>query len=315
MKDKSRGIVILYEDVSEYWISLLKEAGLTTLGIHKIAIPGQNSINTLLGELDAPHGRDIINSIERAGITVEFELHALEWLLPRELFKERPEYFRMTREGIRSSDYNLCPSNNDALGTVSENAYRLAKELKQNSDNYYLWPDDAAGSHCRCESCSTLNNADQAMLTANAVLKGLRAYNPRTKLSFLSYGDTLQIPAVKPDPGVFLEFAPMNRDHGRPVYENRIYSELLPRLLEIFRPEESHVLEYWLDNALYSGYRRPPVKVPFLPDVAEADVKYYTELGIKNIKTFGSFIGDEYFALHGRPPIREYGMILNKYIS
>lgn len=320
MKSKSRGIVILYEDITDYWIELMKEAELTALGIHKIAIPGTRSLDILLEELSSPHGREQLYSIENAGITVEYELHALEWLLPRNLFKDEPELFRMDSSGIRNNDFNLCPSNHNALEIIANNANILAKQLRQTSDSYYLWLDDAADSHCSCEACLSLNQSDQAVLTVNAILKGLRLYNPFAKISFLSYSGTLQIPAIKPDNGVFLEFAPMNRDHTKPINASgnasgRIYTNLLTELLEIFKPEETHILEYWLDNALYSGYRLPPVKVPFLSDVTEADVRFYTNLGIRNIKSFGSFTGGEYFKLHGKPPVKEYGEILKKYIN
>ncbi|MHB1153318.1 MAG: DUF4838 domain-containing protein [Eubacteriales bacterium] len=320
MKSKSRGIVILYEDITDYWIELMKEAELTALGIHKIAIPGTRSVDTLLDELSALHGRELIYSIENAGITVEYELHVLEWLLPRNLFKVEPELFRMDSSGIRNNDFNLCPSNHNALEIIADHAYKLAKQLQQTSDNYYLWLDDAADSHCSCEACLSLNQSDQAVLTVNAILKGLRLYNPCAKISFLSYSGTLQIPVIKPADGVFLEFAPMNRDHTKPINASgntsgRIYTNLLPQLLEIFKPEETHILEYWLDNALYSGYRMPPVKVPFLSDVTEADVRYYSNMGIQNIKSFGSYIGGEYFKMHGKPPVKEYGKILKKYIN
>ncbi len=319
MKSKSKGIVILYEDITDHWIDWMKEAELTTLGIHKIAIPGTASIDVLLHDLAAPQGRELIYRLENAGITAEYELHALEWLLPRDLFKTKPDFFRVDSNGIRKNDYNLCPSNSGALEIISENSFRLTKQLNQTSGNYFLWPDDAAESHCKCEACRSLNNSDQAVIIVNAILKGLRMYDSKARISFLSYSDTLQIPAVKPDSGVFLEFAPMNRDHTKAINANdndsgRIYTNLLPQLLELFKPEETHILEYWLDNALYSGYRMPPVKVPFHPDVTEEDVRYYTSFGIENIKSFGSFIGEEYFKLHGKPPIKQYGDILKKYI-
>lgn len=319
MENKSRGIVILYEDLSDSWTGLMKEAELTTLGVHKIAVPGTGSVDSLLSALAAPDGRRIINRLEKEGITVEYELHALEWLLPRGLFGEHPDYFRMNTEGARTPDLNCCPSSPGALDVISENAYRLAGMLRQTSERYFLWPDDAAGSACGCEMCRGLNRSDQLLRIDAAVLRGLRAYDPDAKLSFLSYSDTLELPSAAPGEGIFLEFAPMARDHAKPINSpdnpsGKIYTDLLPQLLGVFGPGETHILEYWLDNALFSGYRMPPVKVPFYPDVAEADVRYYTDLGIRNIKTFGSFIGEEYFALHGTPPVREYGGILKKYI-
>ncbi|MDD4774250.1 MAG: DUF4838 domain-containing protein [Eubacteriales bacterium] len=320
MITNNKGIVILYEDITEYWLELLKESGLTTLGVHKIAVPGTRSVDALLTELASPHGRELINRIEKAGVTVEYELHAMEWLLPRELFADRPELFRADKNGKRTNDLNCCPSNDNALELISANALRLAKLLDQTSDNYFLWLDDAKDSHCACGGCRGMNNADQALTVVGAILRGLRVHNPRARAAFLSYTDTLQVPSLTPDEGIFLEFAPMNRDHTQPIAapgneSGRIYTQLLPRLLERFKPEQTHILEYWLDNALYSGYRKPPVKVPFEPAVTEADVAYYTGLGITNIKTFGSFIGEDYFRLHGKPPLGEYGEILARHIG
>lgn len=320
MITNNKGIVILYEDITEYWIELLKESGLTTLGVHKIAVPGTRSVDALLSELAAPHGRNLISSIENAGVTVEYELHAMEWLLPRERFRGEPELFRADMQGVRKNDLNCCPSNGAALELISENALLLATLLDQLSDNYFLWLDDAKDSHCSCDKCRAMNNADQALTVVGAILRGLRVFNSQARAAFLSYTDTLQVPSLTPDDGIFLEFAPMNRDHTQPITapgndSAQIYTRLLPRLLERFKPDQTHILEYWLDNALYSGYRKPPVKVPFQPAVTESDVVYYTSLGITNIKTFGSFIGKDYFELYGKPPLKEYGDILARYIG
>ncbi|MBQ3177822.1 MAG: hypothetical protein IJB52_08395 [Clostridia bacterium] len=59
----------------------------------------------------------------------------------------------------------------------------------------------------------------------------------------------------------------------------------------------------------------PPVKVPFHADVCDADTEFYTSLGIQHVKTFASYICEEYHNLHGEPPVGEYGMILKKYIG
>ncbi len=90
---------------------------------------------------------------------------------------------------------------------------------------------------------------------------------------------------------------------------------LLEALLGIFPTETTHVVEYWFDNALYSQFKKPPVKIPFNASVMNEDAKMYTSYGIQNIKSFGSYIDDEYYALYGNPPIREYGDILAKYIN
>ena len=319
--DKTRGVVLLYEDLCGHWIRWCREGNLTSLGVHKIALPGQGSVDALLDSLNAPGGRRIIGMLEDAGVAVEYELHALEWLLPRHLFAGNPAMFRMNEEGVRTADCNLCPSSPEALEAVSENAYRLAKILGQKSHRYFFWLDDAVHAGCSCAKCRAAGytGADQGILTANAIAAGIKAYDSEGSAAYLAYADARTLPKIRPAGNVFLEFAPMDRNHDRPICDpaeerGAAYCRLLADLLTIFPAESTHILEFWLDNALYSGYKMPPVKVPFHEDVADADAAFYTSLGIRHIKTFASYICEEYHTRHGEPPIGSYGKILQKYI-
>ena len=51
---QSKGLVILYEDLSERWIQWAKAAGLTHIGVHKIAIPGTFAMKALVDDLQWP---------------------------------------------------------------------------------------------------------------------------------------------------------------------------------------------------------------------------------------------------------------------
>ena len=126
---QSKGLVILYEDLSERWIQWAKAAGLTHIGVHKIAIPGTFAMKALVDDLQRPGGRQMIRAMEKAGITMEYELHSLEWLLPREMFPGNENLFRMNAEGVRTNDLNFCPSSPEAREVIAENARKLAKIL------------------------------------------------------------------------------------------------------------------------------------------------------------------------------------------
>ncbi|MCR5262740.1 MAG: DUF4838 domain-containing protein [Clostridiales bacterium] len=305
------GLTILYEDLCTEWVTLCREAGIDSLCVHKLARPGEDSLSVLLGELDAPHGRDVIEALAENGIDAPYELHALDHLLPRPLFAGHPDWFRMNGEGRRTPDMNLCASSGEALDALAENTYALAKKLRQPSSRYHLWLDDANGGSCGCPECSKMNSSDQYIRILSAMLKGLRAYDPKAEISFLSYGTVLDVPTVKPEEGIFLEFAPMDRDHDKAMDapdhpRGARYIALMGELLKIFDPKSSEVLEYWLDDALYSGYRRPPVKVPFNEAVCEADCAMYRGAGFGCVRSFGSFMGKDYFELFGEPPVRRY---------
>jgi len=319
---KARGVVILYEDLCGEWIEWMKKSSLTSLGVHKIALPGQGSVDALISDLEKPKGREWIGKLEDSGVSVEYELHAAEWLLPRNLFIQNPAYFRMNDMGERTPDTNLCPSCEEAMDILKERTYLLAKTLDQKSHLYYLWPDDALNASCHCPKCRerSLSGADQGILIANAIADGVKAYDSKAQSAYLAYADAKIMPAVKPAENVFLEFAPMDREHTKPITdatEERSvkYVNLLKNLLGIFGAEKTQILEYWMDNALYSGYKRPPVKIPFENEVCRADAAFYTSLGIESVKSFASYINKEYLALHGEPPIEEYGNILKEFIG
>ncbi len=320
---QSRGVVFLYEDLTERWVDWAKEARLTNIGIHKIAPSGHHGfLQELLDQLEEPEGRKMIHMLEKAGIQTEYELHSCEWLMPRDLFEKNQELFRLNEQGERSNDNNFCPSNPHALEIISENAYQLAKRLQQTGHNYFLWPDDAINANCHCEKCKAAGygGAELGMIYSKAVAEGLRAYDSKAMESYIAYADAKVIPKILPNDSVFLEFAPMDRDHAKamdePGHERGAgYIQLLEDLLTIFPKETTHVLEYWMDNAMFSDCKKPPVKLPFYQEVAERDVAMYTAHGIKNIKTFASYLDEEYFNLYGNPPMKEYGDILYRYIK
>ncbi|MFA6948124.1 MAG: DUF4838 domain-containing protein, partial [Eubacteriales bacterium] len=204
--EKNRGIIILYEDLCDDWIRWLREARLNTLGVHKIAVPGSGSVDALLADLSHSDGRRYIERAQDAGITVEYELHAMEWLMPRSNFADHPDWFRENEKGERTPDLNMCPSSAAGLETLSENAYKLAKALAQQSHKYYFWFDDAMGGACECEHCRNISAPDKYLTLLSAILRGLRAYDSKAMLSYLAYASMTETPTKKPDDGIFLEF-------------------------------------------------------------------------------------------------------------
>lgn len=311
-----RGIVILREDISPVWLNRMQASQLNVLGLHELPTDGNGNTEKMLEWLAKEENRALINQFEDAGISVEFELHTMSWLLPREEFAAHPDWFRMNEDGVRVHDHNCCPSSKSAMAVVKQNACKLAALLKQRSHRYYFWLDDTISTTCHCELCRGYSGSDQNILLMNEVLSGLREYDSEATLAYLAYADALTVPSVTPADGLFLEFAPMNRNHELPMNTtsdpaNIRYAQLLRQLLTIFPPCQTHVLEYWLDAAMYSECRKPAVKVPFFPDVIKEDVQFYKGLGIEFITTFGSFLDEEYTQRHGTPPIREYGEILS----
>lgn len=241
----------------------------------------------------------------------------MSWLLPRALFSIKPQWFRMNAQGERTADYNFCPSNEDALEFVSNRAEMLARMLDTGADRFFFWMDDVHEGRCCCPRCKSLSFSDQQLMTVNAMLRGVRRYNRQAKLCFLAYMDAMEVPAqVAPLEGVILEYAPFNRDTSKPLFDaacekNASEVRSLQKLLTFFGQKDAQVLEYWMDNSMFSGWKKPPRLLTLQENVMQADVAAYRALGFESITSFGCFLGEDYRALYGEPPVKRYGELLN----
>lgn len=258
-----RGIVIFPEELDERWEERIYKAGINVLGLS----PDPGIVKTpeeIYNTAFSPEKAAVIKRLRDNGVTVEWEIHSLSWLLPREHFEKHPEWFRMDSEHKRVKEKCMCSSSSEALETVSENAAKLAEIFKSPSHRYNFWLDDVTDSGCHCESCSKLSHADQALKIYNAVIRGLRRTDPLAVQCFLAYHDNNSVPlTVKPEEEIFLEYAPMVRDFDKCIADessekNRIQNKNLRGLLEFFGKKNSQVLDYWLDNSLFSDWKKPP---------------------------------------------------------
>lgn len=310
-----RGVVIFPEEFNREWENRIYTAGLNVLGLHPD--PKGRPVAEVMDAFLTEENRAALARLEERGVTVEWEMHALSWLLPRDLFGKHPDWFRMNRDGERTPDYNLCASNEEALEEISCRAAELARLFRPRSNRYYFWLDDVTDSACYCPDCQKLTHADQALKTYNAIIRGIRRTNPAATQCYLAYHDTNELPQqVKPEPGLFLEYAPMDRDFDKGIADessekNRRENRHLSELLSFFGTEGAQVLDYWLDNSLFSGWKKPPKPFRLYRETVEADVRYYRGLGIDSITTFACYLGEEYTALYSEPKeIEEYGRLL-----
>jgi hypothetical protein len=304
-----RGIVLSPGELEEPgWVPRMAAAGLNLLGLHA-------DVDGVLAYVESAPGRAFLQAARAAGRDVEYELHALGWLLPRDRFTAHPDWFRMDRHGVRRPDVNLCPSHPEALAVASDRARELAERLCPTTDRYYLWADDG-GLWCHCDACRGLSDADQNLTVMNALLAGLRRRRPAARLACLAYLNALAPPEqVRPAAGLFLEYAPIGRCFRHALADpacalNRPLLAGLPPLMTAFGADGAQVLEYWLDSSLFSGWKRPAARIPFSRAVLAADLATYARLGFRSVTTFGVYLDREYLALHGEPPVQEYGECL-----
>ncbi|HBL83935.1 MAG: hypothetical protein A2Y17_03880 [Clostridiales bacterium GWF2_38_85] len=318
-----RGIVIYADEFDQYWNKLIQSTNLNVLGIHPVAdnaVVGNTQNRDILTVYTdfLNKYKDSIIRLQTLGISVEIEMHALSALLPRSQFTAHPEWFRMDKNGRRTPDFNMCASNKDALEFVSDNATALAKLYTPGSNRYNFWIDDVAETRCFCNECRKRTATDSALTIYNAIQRGLKKHNSLSTQCYLAYHDTNELPKnVVPEDGIFLEFAPMQRDFHMSINsvssdKNKKELHSLSELLQFFGKQNAQVLEYWMDNSMHSGWKRPPRKFKLNQEVMKADVEFYKNCGFGSITSFGCFLGEDYYKLYGKyPEIDEYSRILS----
>ena len=305
-----KGIIIHPEEISGTWEKTLINSDVSALGLHPVGgLDSHRRVLELAEKGFSPEQDKILKNLIRNGISIEYELHVMSFLLPRELFPANPEYFRMNEKGERTPDFNLCPSNKDSLEIVSDSAESLAKMLEYSSEIYNFWLDDVFDASCFCPECQKYTPSDQALIIYNAVLRGLKRVNKNAKQSFLAYCSTSNPPVkVTPEDGIFLEFAPFKRDFAKPLYdgENRIPVKQALDNISFFGTKNSKALEYWLDNSMNSGWKKPPKEFHLNREVLEKDMEFYEKAGYEYITAFACYLGEDYNDLFGIPDLVEY---------
>ena len=307
----TRGVVLYPFDLSlADWPERAARAGLNTIALH-----AARRLDVLVEFVHGEAGQRFLADCARLGVAVEYELHAIAELLSRELFMKDDALFRMDKGGNRNADHNCCPSNPAALEIVAERAVHFAALLRPTTGRYFFWGDDGV-DWCHCAKCRGLSSSEQALVVEHAILAALRRGDPRASVCHIAYHETLKPPVqVKPQPGIFLEFAPIERAYDTP-YETQTAGKnaiaLLDENLTVFPRETAQVLEYWLDVSRFSGWRRPAKKIEWYPEVLRADLDAYAKRGLRHVTSFATWIDAGYAKAHGdpQPMLDDYGAAL-----
>lgn len=314
-----KGIVLTPSDfIGVNWAAKMENIGLNTLGIHS----GGGHNHDIIENLGKTASTEFCTEFESRGIDCEYEVHAPESLIAPQLFEAHPEYFAMKYNcNKREHNSNWCVTNPDVPYIIAEGAKKLACSLHSTKQRYYFWSADQKNAFCHCKECSKYSPSELNMIGVNAIAKGIKRSIPSAKIAYLAYNGCYEVPErIEPDPSVFLEFAPYIRCYHHAIndpncYVNQKFCTALKKLIRYFSPEESHILEYWLDSSLFSDYVKPGKK-PFLSqEILQRDIDFYCSMGIKNITTFGVYMDGEYFKRHGDKELQLYADTLNKFLT
>lgn len=303
------GAVIYIQELTPFWIEQAKKANIDVLGFHPIG--GKEADRHLKEAIELSKTDEFkanIAALKEAGIGIEYEMHALSLMVPRELFAEKPEWFRMDENGQRVADFNVCASNPEVLEHITKKAAELTELFPSSTHDYHFWIDDVEVAKCNCPHCRELSASEQALIIYNAIARGVKQVDKEGKQCYLAYCATLEVPKnVKPEDNIFLEYAPIHRELNKTIFDATSEKNMgeiaqLDGLLDYFGRDTAKVLEYWLDNSLLSGWKLPIKPFTLTPDIINADVKFYREKGFSKFTTFACYLGDEYVAENDNIP-------------
>ena len=220
---------------------------------------------------------------EELGLRLETGGHGLKELMPRELFNETPDLFRMFQPedfgGQRLADSNCCITHPRTKQIIQEN-YRKRLEGLSGVHALHCWADDLpAGGWCLCPSCRALTPSDQALLAMRHLAEV--AADTTVRVPVIAYHDTI-FPGsmIEPTKECFLLFAPRERCYGHALDDescarNRHYRKALDAWIERFNGvDDAHTFEYYFDQILFRGL------YPFLPSTIIEDMRVYEAAGI-----------------------------------
>jgi len=310
-KAERRGVVIYPTDIAsvgiDEWKKRIELSGINLIGIH--AATFMEPIDSLEVFMKSGLGQQLLQMCNESHVDVEYELHAVQYLLPRGLYEAHPEYFMLDADGKRNPQYNACFSSDEAIEAMRPQVEKLLAWLHPTTHRYYFWPDDVTGMTCHCEQCSNLSASEQALVFENKLLALLRQYDPEATLAHIAYHQTLEAPLkVKAADGIFLEFAPIKRDYSQPLAPQEI--KALNDNLLAFPGYSHHVLEYWLDESMFSSWKRDAlVQWPDNSERCASDIQAYRLLGATSITTFATWLNQAYINQYGSTDdiFRHYG--------
>jgi len=311
----TKTILIHPEELDLKWIKIAKQNNIDRISIHpKGGSKAYDSVVYLMKKLLDPSFLKLIDQVYEEGMSIEYEMHIVRYLLPTSEYQNHREWFRQNANGERVADNNFCASNNEALDYISNQCEKVARKLYRNSHRYFFWLDDVKeNGGCCCDKCKKYSISEQQLIINKAMLKGIRRYDPKASLAYLAYNETAYDPPVKikPEEGIFLEYAPMDRDYHIPINDcssikNQKNIEALPKLIECFGIENAKILEYWLDNSLFSNWQKPPKEFIGDKKTIQKDIEYYTSLGFSDLSTFACFLGEDYRKLYGDADISSF---------
>lgn len=210
----------------------------------------------------------LIPELKKRGILIEVGGHGYPNFLPQEkYFAQHPDWFGMI-DGKRSSDPRVVFStaNPQAVSTFVANVKAYLRTHPE-IDILDVWPPDSARWSEAPADVALGSPSERQMILLDHLHHELKSEFPKLRLQFVAY-EMFTVPPTehKPDPGIFMEYCPINRSFESPLYasayqENEVYFHNLDAWLAgAIDPSDVTIYSYITKYA----WRSLPVLVPHL---------------------------------------------------
>lgn len=239
-----KGICITPKEMGEGLTERLRAEGITLVILRPEAEEGSVlGLEWLCRDVKFGRYHQPMLELKNAGVEVEYGAHTASSFLPRAFFGVHPYWFRMNERGERTADANFCPSAREAMEYISWRAGSVGATLRSTDHRYHFLPDADAEAICHCPACRHLTPAEQRMIYARSVLRGLREKDPKAEVCYPVFEDDTTLPRQREE-GIFLSCtAKALKKHG-------------DALLARFQPERVHVTG--TDESFFREWTEPP---------------------------------------------------------
>ena len=239
-------------------------------------------------KLNGHHHKLAENHGGRAVVFYPF-VHSMDLLIPRELYREHPEYFPMIG-GKRVDGYvQRCLSNPEVVKLAIERVKQWVREHPE--ANVIDVSQNDTGYWCQCPSCKALDDAEGSPSASiirfvNAIAEAIEGERPHVKVETLAYQYSRKPPrTLKPRHNVIIRLCTIECCFGHPLAtcpseENRRFREDLEAWQKI-----APTLYIWDYTTNFAHYLQP------FPNlfVLQENIKYYAEHGVKGVFAEGNY--------------------------
>ena len=124
---QTASLLIHPEELDQKWIKRCADLKIPTLALHPVGgYRAPLTMKAMLDRLETEEFRALIDNACENGLTIEYEMHAMRYFLPKTEFEHHPEWFRVDENGERNADLNCGAANEEALAFIAKRAAEAA---------------------------------------------------------------------------------------------------------------------------------------------------------------------------------------------